>query len=142
MYVTEVCCDIALGMSTQVLWLVIFLQSLVTETLMKSSLTPPGVFFMLCLFSVIAAVFEYHYVAETKGCSEREKKSLYVPGARYGRDLRPGEEPTYLERSVSARSPTYQEQSAEVDYVKPPAEATVKTKAAHYLAAVKGSFTS
>ena len=84
-YVTEVCSDIALGISTQVLWLVIFLESLITETLMKSSLTPQGVFFVCSFFSVVAVVFEYFYVAETKGCSEREKKSLYVPGARFGR---------------------------------------------------------
>ena len=102
-YVTEVCSDIALGISTQVLWLVIFVESLITETLMKSSLTPQGVFFVCSCLSVVAAVWEYFYVAETKGCSEREKKSLYIPGARFGRKLGPGERATHLERSVSPR---------------------------------------
>ena len=137
---TEVCSDIALGISTQVLWLVIFLESLVTETAMLSPLRPQGVFLLLGFLSACGAVWEYFYVAETKGCSEREKKSLYVPGAPFGRKLRPGEEPTHLERSVSPRTSTY-------SYPDKPAEVDVK---AHCLAAVKvhgmnlgkGSFTS
>ena len=52
---------------------------------------------------MIAVIFEYFYLAETKGCSEREKKNLYVPGAKYGRKLRPGESPIHLEKATSVR---------------------------------------
>ena len=91
MYVTETCSDIALGVSTQILWLVILVESVVTESLMQSALKPRGVFFMFGFFSACAVVFEYFFVAETKGLSEREKKGLYYPGAPYGRKLRPNE---------------------------------------------------
>lgn len=37
-------------------------------------------------------IFEYGFVAETAGLSEREKKALYLPGAEFGRSLLPGEE--------------------------------------------------
>ena len=48
---------------------------------------------MFGFFSACAVIFEYFYVAETKGLSEREKKGLYCPGAPYGRRLSPREEP-------------------------------------------------
>ena len=48
---------------------------------------------MFGFFSACAVVFEYFYVAETKGLSEREKKGLYCPGAPYGRKLVYDEEP-------------------------------------------------
>ena len=43
---------------------------------------------MFGVFSLIGAIFIYFFVAETKGLSEMAKKSLYVPGAKYGRMLR------------------------------------------------------
>lgn len=86
-YVTEVCTDIALGVSTQTLWLVILIESIFTESLMDSWIQPCGVFFIFSLFSVLAVCFEYFYVAETRGLSERERKELYIPGAPYGRKL-------------------------------------------------------
>ena len=49
---------------------------------------------MFGFFSACAVVFEYFFVAETKGLSEREKKGLYYPGAPYGRKLRPDESQT------------------------------------------------
>ena len=64
---------------------------MVTESLMQSALKPQGVFFMFGFFSACAVVFEYFFVAETKGLSEREKKGLYYPGAPYGRKLRRNE---------------------------------------------------
>ena len=60
---------------------------------MESALKPYGVFFILCIFSFIAFIFEYKTVAETSGLSEREKKELYIPGAPYGRNLRAYERP-------------------------------------------------
>ena len=49
---------------------------------------------MFGFFSACAVIFEYFFVAETKGLSEREKKGLYYPGAPYGRKLKPDENPT------------------------------------------------
>ena len=72
--------------------MVILVESLVTESLMQSALKPHGVFFMFGFFSACAVIFEYFYVAETKGLSEREKKGLYCPGAPYGRKLERFEE--------------------------------------------------
>ena len=31
-------------------------------------------------------------MAETKGLTDREKKGLYIPGKKFGRKLRPGEQ--------------------------------------------------
>lgn len=86
-YVTETCSDIALGVSTQILWLVCLLESLTTESLMESSLRPEGVFILFGIFSMLAVGLEWFFVAETKGLSEREKKNIYIPGQLYGRKL-------------------------------------------------------
>ena len=87
-YVTEVCCDIAMGFAGQVLWLVILLETLTTEPLMKSPIGSQGVFFIFGAFCVLGTFFNYFFVAETKGLSEKEKKSLYLPGAKFGRELK------------------------------------------------------
>ena len=79
-YVTETCSDIALGVSTLVMWCVILLMSLTTESLMGSALRPEGVFIMFGICSMLAVGFEWYFVAETLGMSEREKKSMYMPG--------------------------------------------------------------
>ena len=60
---------------------------------MESPLKPSGVFFLFSFFSFLALIFEYYFVAETSGLSEREKKELYIPGAEYGRKLKPYERP-------------------------------------------------
>ena len=77
-----------MGVNTQILWLVILIESLFMESLTKSWLRPYGVFFMFSMFSFMALFFEYRMVAETVGLSEREKKELYIPGSQYGRKLR------------------------------------------------------
>ena len=59
---------------------------------MESSLKPEGVFILFGIFSMIAFGVEWMVVAETQGLSEREKKSLYIPGAEYGRTLYDGED--------------------------------------------------
>lgn len=64
-YVTETCTDIALGVSTQILWLVILIESLVTELLIESPLKPEGVFILFGMFSMLAVGFEWYFVAET-----------------------------------------------------------------------------
>ena len=60
---------------------------------------------MFGIFCVLGALFNYFFVAETKGLSEKEKKSLYIPGAKYGRKLRHEEAGTkYMRLSIKERS--------------------------------------
>ena len=59
---------------------------------MDSALQPQGVFFLFAGFSFIAIFYVYFFMDESKGLSDREKKALYIPGASYGRKLKPGEE--------------------------------------------------
>ena len=40
---------------------------------------------------MLATAFMFFFVGETKGLSETEKKEIYLPGAKYGRSLKPGE---------------------------------------------------
>ena len=67
--------------------------SLTTEPLMDSALQPQGVFFMLAFFSLVAGVLVLLYVGETMGLQKAAKKLIYVPGAPWGRKLKPGEIP-------------------------------------------------
>ena len=60
---------------------------------MNSALTPAGFFFIYFAFNVFSTIFVIFFIAETKGCTEREKKYLYIPGSKYGRKLREGEDP-------------------------------------------------
>ena len=64
---------------------------------MDSALQPQGVFFLFAGFSFVAIFYVYFRMDETLGLSEKAKKLLYVPGAKYGRKLRPGEETPEVE---------------------------------------------
>ena len=49
-------------------------------------------------------MFNYFCVAETKGLSEKEKKSLYIPGAKFGRKLKQAEHGNrYMRVSIKER---------------------------------------
>lgn len=39
----------------------------------------------------IGTVWAYFFVGETRGLSETEKKEIFLPGAKYGRELKAGE---------------------------------------------------
>ena len=93
LYAVETCTDISLGICLQALWGTVLLLSLTSETLMDSALQPQGVFYMFGVFSLFAFVFVYFFLDETKGLSEKQKKALYIPGAKYGRKLRSEENP-------------------------------------------------
>ena len=90
-YAAETCCDVSLGVSLLVLYSVVLVMSLTTNSLMDSKLQPQGVFFMFSFFSFVAFFFMYYYVPETKGLPEDEKKKLFYPGAKWGRKLKEGE---------------------------------------------------
>ena len=46
---------------------------------------------MFGFLSLFAVIFTYFFVDETMGLSEKQKKALYIPGAKFGRKLRPDE---------------------------------------------------
>ena len=43
------------------------------------------------ILSIISVLFIYFYVGETKGLSNKQKKSLFIPGGPYGRKLKNGD---------------------------------------------------
>ena len=72
---------------------------------MDSAIGSEGVFIMFGIFCFLGALFNYYFVAETKGLTEIQRKSLYIPGAKYGRKLRPEEKGTrYMRLSIRERS--------------------------------------
>ena len=79
LYVSEVVVDTALGISIATLWTCALLVSLITPFLMASPLKPHGVFFLLSLISLCGALFCHFFVQETRGLTDKEKKSLYSP---------------------------------------------------------------
>ena len=78
-YAQETLTDAGLGATLNVLYGSIFVLSLATEPLMNSALHPSGVFFLLGTFGLMAVIFTIIWLKESKGLTEKEKKSLYVP---------------------------------------------------------------
>ena len=77
----------ALGMVMITEDVVVLVQDFVTPVLLNSPMQPLGVFLMFGVFSVIGFIFIYFYVPETKGLSEQEKREIFMPGAKAGREL-------------------------------------------------------
>lgn len=92
LYAAEVCTDVALGAVMITEDVVVLLQDFVTPVLLSSPMQPVGVFLMFGVFSVIGFVFIYLYVPETAGLSEHEKREIFMPGAKAGRELNEEEE--------------------------------------------------
>lgn len=90
-YAAETCSDTALSAVVFTLYFWCTLESFTTETLMAWS--PAGTFFIFCGITGVSAVFIYLAVGETKGLSEKEKKEIFMPGAKWGRPLKDGEQP-------------------------------------------------
>ena len=90
-YATETVCDSALSACLTTLYLTVLFLSLVTNPLMESKLQSQGVFFLMGILSVFAFIYLYIYFGESMGLSRAEKKALYVPGAQWGRKLKPHE---------------------------------------------------
>ena len=72
------------------LWTWITLEALTSRSI-EDALGQPGFFAMFGIIMIVATVFTYFFVGETKGLSETEKKEIYLPGAKFGRTLKPGE---------------------------------------------------
>ena len=92
LYAAEVCTDIALGAVMITEDVVVLLQDFVTPTLLNTGLGPVGVFLIFGVFSVLGFAFIFLFVPETDGLSEQEKREIFMPGAKYGRRLKEGEE--------------------------------------------------
>lgn len=78
-YSAETCTDIGLGVCLLTLWAVVLIEILTIPILMTTSLETSGVFFMFAIFSAIGAVFIQVYLKETRGLTDKEKRSLYSP---------------------------------------------------------------
>ena len=71
---------------------VVLLQDFVTPVLLNSPMQPVGVFLMFGVFSVIGLMFIFFYVPETKWLNDIEKKEIFMPGAKAGRELEDAED--------------------------------------------------
>ena len=87
LYAAETQADVGLGFSAAVFMFFSFL----TSTFKNLFIQVPCLHFLLGSFSVVAFIFVFFFVPETKNKSERLKKELFWPGAKYGRDLKPEE---------------------------------------------------
>jgi len=93
-YVAETCSDVALGVVVFFNYLWEVFETLTTETF--NEIDPSFVFWLYGTITFISIPFVFFYVGETKGLSEKEKKEIFMPGANWGRELRPGEQ-TFVE---------------------------------------------
>ena len=89
LFASEICCDVALGTVMVTEDIFVLLQDYLTPSLLDQ--TPTFVFSIFAMLSLGGYIFIYFLVPETKGLSEQEKKALFLPGAPYGRELKPGE---------------------------------------------------
>ena len=79
-YAAETTQDAGLGCAFFTLWSTVFILSLVCPPLMNPDLLgPSNMFFMFSGLSAIAVFFCWFYMKETRGLTDKEKKSLYFP---------------------------------------------------------------
>ena len=89
-YSAETVTDATLGMVIMTLWIGVTFETLTIKSL-EAAIAQPGVFSMFGCLMIVALVYTVFFIGETKGLSEAEKKEIYLPGAKYGRDLKAGE---------------------------------------------------
>ena len=56
-----------------------------------NSLGVDGFYFMTGVLNILSVLFTYFCIGETKGLSNKQKKSLFIPGGPYGRKLQTGD---------------------------------------------------
>eukprot|EP00347_Sterkiella_histriomuscorum_P020023 403339395 len=78
MYLSEVAVDQALAFTFLALWLA-YLVIGISTPFMFTNIGVQGVFFMFGIISLLAAVFCYFFLKETRGLNDKEKKMLYAP---------------------------------------------------------------
>ena len=89
-YITETCQDVALGTGAILIYTIIIVETATTFSLINF-LSLAGFFALYGTFTICSILFTYFYVGETKGLSDKQRKELFIPGAKYGRKLRPNE---------------------------------------------------
>lgn len=97
---------------------------------MDSALQPQGVFFLFAVFSAGAVVFLYFYLGETRGLERAEKKGLYVPGAAWGRKLKPDE--VAISPFIGRRHPESGKKYKELNATDDTSRATVESSPKQY----------
>jgi hypothetical protein len=77
-YAAETSVDVALGFILATLYADVVVLSQVCPILFEPKyLGPSGVFFMFAGFSMVATLYMWVYIKETKGLSDKDKKELY-----------------------------------------------------------------
>ena len=80
LYCSEVAVDSALGFVGTSGYACIFVLTLTIQPLMDSAIGQAGTFFIFGVISIVGAVWCHIYLKETsKGLTDKEKKSLYIP---------------------------------------------------------------
>lgn len=78
-YCAETCTDIGIGVCLFTLWAVVLIEILTIPILMNTHLETSGVFLMFAACNFIGAIFIQIWLKETKGLTDKEKRSLYAP---------------------------------------------------------------
>lgn len=78
-YITEVTVDAALGVVGFSGYLVCFILSFSNQPLIESGLHSWGTFWLYGIMCLIATVWMFIYMKETKHLNDKQKKTLYVP---------------------------------------------------------------
>lgn len=79
MYAAEVAVDTALGLCILAMFASLLEKAITMEVMVHSSMGPHGMFIFLGIITLFGAVFICVFVKETKGLSDLQKKSLYIP---------------------------------------------------------------
>jgi len=79
MYAAEVAVDTALGLCILALFLSLLEKAITMEFMVHSAMGPDGMFYFLGAITLVGAVFVAIFIKETKGLSDMEKKTLYMP---------------------------------------------------------------
>jgi len=80
LYAAETAIDSGMGIILFTLWITVFALTLISPIIMSpESLGPSPVFFMFGVLSMFGALYCYIVLKETKGLTDKEKKSLFLP---------------------------------------------------------------
>jgi hypothetical protein len=78
-YTAETSSDIAYGVIIVTLWSCVLIELLTSEPLMNSAIGAQGVFFIFGISTFFAVFFVKAFMKETRGLTDKEKKSIYAP---------------------------------------------------------------
>ena len=81
LYAAETVVDVALGMCYFTLWGTVLILSMVCPVLMddEKGIGTSNVFFIFGGLSILAAAYVYLFIKETRGLTDLQKKTLFMP---------------------------------------------------------------